>query len=139
MSAGGSGVSVGLLVGLSRPEMHLAIVRRTFQEAGWDIAVDKVQLVFSLNLLGLGISTETGGRLFVQEAKRQGLLIDISDQLEAAKNGREVPRADIEQLVGRLSHTAQVAREGNAFLQPLYPERNGVWSGVKTLRLNAQW
>lgn len=72
-----------------------------------------------MNLLGLGISTTREGRLFVQEAKRQGLLLDIASQLEAARQGRTVPRADVEQLVGRLSHTAQVAQEGNAFLQPL--------------------
>ena len=104
----------------SRPETHLAIVRRTFQEAGWDIAVEKVQLGFSLNLLGLGISTVGAGALFVQEAKRQGLLRDIESQLHAADAGKRVPRSDVEQLVGRLAHIAQVAKEGNAFLQPLY-------------------
>lgn len=35
------GVRLCLHVGQSRPEVHLAIVRRTFQEAGRDIAVDK--------------------------------------------------------------------------------------------------
>lgn len=120
LEAGEGGVRVGLFVGLSRQEAHLAVVRRTFQEAGWDVAVDKVQLGLGLNLLGLGISTEAAGRLFVQEAKRQGLLIDISGQLEAARSNRKVSRADVEQLVGRLSHTAQVAPEGNAFLHPLY-------------------
>ena len=56
----------------------------------------------------------------MQEAKRQGMLRDIDLQLRAARQGRDVERTDVEQLVGRLSHTAQVAREGNAFLQPLY-------------------
>ena len=50
-------------------EVYLAIVRRTFQEAGRDIAFDKVQLGFDMYLLGLGISTLAGSRLFVQEAK----------------------------------------------------------------------
>lgn len=106
---------------MQRPEIHLAIVRQTFQEAGWDIAVEKVQLGLELNLLALGISTSGGGRLFVQEAKKQGLLLDITTgQLSAAAQGRKVARAEVEQLVGRLSRTAQVAHEGNAFLPPLY-------------------
>ncbi|KAL3927748.1 MAG: hypothetical protein SGPRY_002682 [Prymnesium sp.] len=121
LEAVSDGARARLYVGVSRPETHLAIVRHTFQEApGWDIAVEKVQLGLELNLLGLGISTSGGGRLFVQEAKRQGLLLDIDEQLSAAAQGRKVARAGVEQLVGRLSHTAQVAQEGNAFLQPLY-------------------
>lgn len=63
-------VCVHLRVALSRPETHLAIVRRTFQEAGWDIALDKVQLGFSLNLLGLGISAEGEGALYVQKGEK---------------------------------------------------------------------
>lgn len=40
----GGRVQVCLVAGVTRPEMHLAVVRATFQEAGWDIAVEKVQL-----------------------------------------------------------------------------------------------
>lgn len=69
----------------SQPEIHLAmIVRRTFQEAGWEIATEKVLLGLSLDLLGLGLSTQGGGALFMQEAKRQGMLLDIDHQLRAA-------------------------------------------------------
>lgn len=85
-------------------------MRRTFQEAGWGIAVEKVQLGFGLNLLGPSITTLGAGSLFVQKTKRQGLLLDIASQLEAARRGHEVPRSDAEQLVGRLTHTAQAAR-----------------------------
>lgn len=106
--------------GRSRPETHLAIVKRKFQEAGRDIEVEKIKLGFSLNLPGLGISTAGTGALFVQEAKRQGLLRDIESQLQAADAGHRVPRSDVEQLVGRLAHIAQIAKEGNAFLQPDY-------------------
>lgn len=56
----------------------------------------------------------------MQEAKCQGMLRDIEELLAAAREGRTVPRSDAEQLVGRLAHTAQVAREGSAFLHPLY-------------------
>lgn len=70
--------------------------------------------------MGLGISTRGGGSMVVQEAKRQGLIFDILSQLQAAAAGRKVARSDIEQRVGRLSHIAQVAQEGNAYLQPLY-------------------
>lgn len=71
-------------------------------------------------MLGLGLTTQGEGALFMQEAKRLRMLHDIGQQLHSAHDGRScAARADIEQLVGRLSHTAQLAREGNAFLQPL--------------------
>lgn len=41
-------VRLHLHVEHSWPEIHLAIVRRTFQEAGWEIATDKVQLGLGL-------------------------------------------------------------------------------------------
>lgn len=71
--------------------------------------MDKVQLGLRANLLGLGISTQGKGMLFVKEAKRRGLVIDIESQLQAAAAHEAVERADVERLVGRLSHTAQVA------------------------------
>ena len=58
----------------SRPRMHLAITRRTFQEAGWQIAVEKVQLGWALDLLGLSISTMGEGCVYVPETKRRGLV-----------------------------------------------------------------
>ncbi|KAL3931545.1 MAG: hypothetical protein SGPRY_001079 [Prymnesium sp.] len=57
----GGRVRVRSVVGLARPEMHLAIVRATFQEASWDIAVEKVQLGWSIDLLGLAVCTSGGG------------------------------------------------------------------------------
>lgn len=77
-------------------------MKRTFQEAGWEIAVDKVQLGLRIDLFGLGITMHGDGSLFVQEAKRQGLILDIESQLQAAASGEEVARAQVEQLVGRL-------------------------------------
>jgi hypothetical protein len=67
--------------------------------------------------------------MFVQEAKRRGLLVEIDGQLHA----REVSRDNVETLTGRLSFTAQVACEGNAHLNPLYRFKNAAWS-VKQAR-----
>lgn len=58
--------------------------------------------------------------MYVPETKRLGMMRDIDDQLAAAREGRRVCREEVERLVGRTSHVAQVAAEGNAFLKPLY-------------------
>jgi len=108
----------------SRAETHLAIVRDTFMEAGWGIAIEKVQLGFSLDLLGLHISAEGEGYLGVQEVKRRGMIADIDEQLEPSTKDGLVDREAVEQLVGRTSFTAQVAAEGNAYLQPLFAMQN---------------
>lgn len=57
----GGRMCVRSVVGLARPEMQLAIVRATFQEAGSDIAAKKVQLGWSIDLLGLAVCTSGEG------------------------------------------------------------------------------
>ncbi|KAL3908273.1 MAG: hypothetical protein SGPRY_009864, partial [Prymnesium sp.] len=123
LEAGAGRVTVTLFPNMSRPEVHLAIVRRTFQEAGWGIAEEKIQLGWQLQLLGLGVSAEGGGALFVPEVKRRDLLQDIRNQRPEGKHQGAVPREAVEKLVGRLTHAAIVAPEGNAHLQPLYRVR----------------
>jgi hypothetical protein len=117
-------VRLSLFGNQSRGEVHLCIMRSTFQEAGWRVAVEKVQYGLSLDLLGLGISTEGDGALFVQEAKRQGMIRDIGAMMEPTDQHGEVEREDFERLVGRASHLGQVAAEANAYLQPLYRMQN---------------
>ncbi|KAL3920846.1 MAG: hypothetical protein SGPRY_005109, partial [Prymnesium sp.] len=130
--ADGGDVRVRLVVGVTRPEIHFAIVRATFQEAGWDIAVEKVQLGWSIDLLGLALSTTNDGAVYVPELKRLGLLEDIRGVLGAAEMGGSVCRKDVEKLVGRMPHVAQVVAEGNTYLQPLYRlERARVSIGKK--------
>ena len=121
---------------MSRPQIHLAIVRDTFMEAGWDIAVDKVQLGLSIENLGLAVSSEGEGCMFAPEAKRLGLIADIDAQLTEPSG--EVQRTDVEKLVGRCSHIAQVACEGNAHLQPMYRFQNATWSTKATVGKSAQ-
>ncbi|KAL3912566.1 MAG: hypothetical protein SGPRY_008298 [Prymnesium sp.] len=104
----------------SRPCVHLAIVRETFQQAGWEIAVEKVQLGWTLDILGLAVSSSGEGSMYVPETKRLGMLADIERQKEAAAKQEKVDREDAERLVGRMSHLVQVAAEGNTFLKPLY-------------------
>ena len=108
----------------SRAEVHLAIMRSTFMEAGWEIAVEKIQLGLSLDLLGLHLSAEGDGYVGVQEVKRRGMLVDIAEQLHPSSKDGLVDREAVEQLVGRTSFTAQVAAEGNAYLQPLFAMQN---------------
>jgi hypothetical protein len=112
-------------VNRSRAQMHLAIVRATFSEAGWGIAEEKVQLGLSIDLLGLAVTSEGDGCLFVPEAKRRGMIVDIQEQRAAP--GGLVPRESVEALTGRCSHLAQVACEGNAYLQPFYRVQNAQW------------
>lgn len=73
---------VGLVVGAPRPETHLTIVRATFQEAGWDI---EVQLGWSIDLLGLALTTSDGGAEYIPE--RRGLIEDIRGVLGACGGG----------------------------------------------------
>ncbi|KAL3894252.1 MAG: hypothetical protein SGPRY_013859, partial [Prymnesium sp.] len=127
----GEGVSATLLSGLSRPEVHLAIVRKIFQDAGWGTAEEKIQLGWQLHILGLGISGEGDGALFVPEVKRLGLLRDIAAQRPGGEHGGVVPREAVEKLVGRLTHVAVVAPEGNAHLQPLYRVRCSTYRTTK--------
>ena len=105
----------------SRPQIHLAIHEDTFTEAGWEVAVTKTQLDFSIDELGLAVESTGRGRVYVPEAKRRGMLIDIERQLEVKQDeGRVVDREEVDTLTGRCGHIAMVAAEGNAFLAPMW-------------------
>ena len=124
-AGGGTRVRLHLFGDKSRPEIHLAIVRRTFVEAGWAVADDKEQLGFTIDLLGLGITSEGDGCLFVTEAKRRGMRVDIAAQLAAPK-GR-VERTAVDEITGRCSHIGAVVCEGNTHLQPMYRFLHARW------------
>ena len=66
------------------------------------------------------------------EVKRRGMRADISEQLEV--DDGPVSREAVEGLVGRCSHIAQVACEGNAYLQPMYRLQNARWVQGGVLR-----
>lgn len=105
----------------SRPEAHLAIIRHTFNQAGWDVGIDKIQVGWKLDLLGFAISAEGKGRVYVPEAKRQGMLVDVAGQVEPRTADGSVLREEVDTtLVGRVSHLAAVAAEGNSYLQPMF-------------------
>ena len=113
-------VKVSTYVDHSRAQVDLAIMRATFKEAGWDIAVDKVQLGFQIQELGMLLSSDGDGLLTVPEAKRQGMLVEIADHQEPSSNDGSVTSEDVDGLTGRCLHIAQVASEANAYLQPMY-------------------
>ncbi|KAL3898079.1 MAG: hypothetical protein SGPRY_012917, partial [Prymnesium sp.] len=87
------------------------------QRGGLDVVVEKIQLGWSIDLLGFAISSEGEGRVFVPEAERQGMLIDIDKQINPASSDGAVPREEVEAVVGRVSHLAAVAAEGNAYVR----------------------
>lgn len=58
-------------------------------------------------MLGLVVSVEGDGVISVPEAKRQGLLHDMRQQLGELDRGNRIDRQDVERLVGRLSHVSQ--------------------------------
>jgi ribonuclease HI len=114
-------------------------MRQTFQEAGWRVATEKVQYGLTLDLLGLGITSEGDGAMFVPEAKRRGMIEDISACQHP--EGGAVGRAELDRLVGRASHLGQVAAEANAYLQPMYrmlhakvPRRSAGRAGVRKVK-----
>ena len=73
--------------------------------------------------------------MFVPEVKRQGLLRDIRAQRPDTSVQGVVPREAVEKLVGRLTHAAIVAPEGNAHLQPLYRVRCATYNRVRKSRM----
>ena len=117
-------VRLELFADKARGQTHLQIFQSTFNEAGWRVAISKVQHGLSLDLLGLGITTRGDGALFVPETKRLGMLSDIDATIEPASADGTVGRDDFETLVGRSSHLGQVAAEANVYLQPLYRMQN---------------
>ena len=73
-------VRLELFADKARGQTHLQIFQSTFNEAGWRVAISKVQHGLSLDLLGLGITTSGDGALFVPETKRLGMLrFSVSD------------------------------------------------------------
>ena len=113
-------VKLSLFVNQSKAQVDLAIMRTTFQEAGWDIAIDKVQLGFTIQELGVCCSSLGDGAFTVPEAKRLGMLQEIAEQQEPAASDRAVPLEDVEGLTGRCLHIATVASEANPYMQPMY-------------------
>ena len=85
--------------------------------------------------LGLGVSAEGDGALYVPEVKRRGLLREIEAQRAGKAARGMVTRESVERLVGRLTHVAIVAPEGNAHLQPLYRVRCASYRAIRRSRL----
>ena len=102
----------------SRPKAHLLLTKRTFNEAGWRIAEEKVQIGTQLELLGYALDADRQ-IIYVPEVKRRGLIRDIEDQLET--NGvSTVKHKLVERLVGRCIHIGPVIPEIGPYLPPMY-------------------
>ena len=65
----------------NRPRAHLLLTTAAFNEAGWKVAEEKVQLGSKLDLLGYTLDAESE-RVWVPDVKRRGLLRDIDAQLQ---------------------------------------------------------
>lgn len=113
-------VKLSCYVNHSRAQVDLAIMRATFQEAGWGIAIDKVQLGLQLEELGMLLSSEGEGVLTVPEPKRQGMLIEIDEHRQPSSGDNSVSAEEVDGLVGRCIHIAMAAPEANAFMRPMY-------------------
>lgn len=116
----GGRVSMMMFACASRPRVHLDIVRRTFVEAGWGIAADKVQLGWSIDSLGFTVCAEGDGCMHMPEAKRLGMIEDVGAQRVAPGESKRVLHADVDTLTGRCLHTAIVACEAAPYLTPMY-------------------
>ena len=133
-------VQVMLRQNFSRAQMHVAIVGDTFNEAGWTTSQDKQQLGMSIDLLGFSISSHGDGCIYVPEAKRQGMIHDIEEQLCTSSADGSIHRDKVETLVGRTSHLAMVATEGNAYLKPMFAMVNARRKGIyKSARRDGTW
>ena len=102
-------------------DVHLAIMRATFVQAGWAIAVIKLQRGDEVECLGLRVVVESPvfpcGAIVCPEAKRLGLLREIAAQISAEGS---IAFSRVEGLVGRLGNIAQVAPAANTYMQALY-------------------
>ena len=116
----GGYVSLDTFANKSRVQIDLAIMRATFQEAGWGIAEDKLQIGFGIEELGMLLSSEGDGALTVPEAKRQGMLVEIDGQQFPPSTKGVVSSEDVDGLVGRCLHIAMAVPEANAQLQPMW-------------------
>ena len=116
-------VRLRLYACLSRAEVHLAIASRTANAAGWRTAFDKRQIGTTIEELGLGVTTEGAGAIFVTEPRRRGLLVEIHEHSDPSLDRIRAPRPDLERLVGRLGHIAMITPSAGPWLQPLYRMR----------------
>ena len=80
----------------------------------------KKQLGYDLELLGIGVESQDRGSFYVPDLKRAGLCQDLRGQQRSTIARVPVSHDDVEALVGRLSHIAQVVCEGKAYLAPMY-------------------
>ena len=115
----------------SRAQAHQRITRQCFREAGWPTAVAKMQLGFEVEALGVGVDSGDGdggggeGRLFCSEAKRRGLLAELTALLprrESAerRRARTTGRVAVDRAVGRCGNLAQLEPAANAYLAPMF-------------------
>jgi len=93
----------------------------TFVEAGWAIAIIKLQRDDEVECLGLRVVVESPvfpcGAIVCPEAKRLGLLREIASQMSAEGS---IAFSRVEGLVGRLGNIAQVVPAANTYMQALY-------------------
>lgn len=124
-------VRVMLRQNLSIVQMHVEIASDSFNEAGWGTAIEKKQIGFDINLLGFSICSIGDGYIHVPEAKRRGMIHDIDEMLHPESEDGSVHRDKVEALVGRTSHLAMVASEGNAYLKSCFAMVNARRRGVR--------
>ena len=73
----------------TRAEAHLRIACETFVEAGWGVQQTKVQIGYTIDPLGLTVTTEGRGALACPEVKRQSLIpINVSNERELFRRFR---------------------------------------------------
>ena len=124
----------------STPQAHQRITAQTFRRAGWDVNPSKFQLGFDIEALGIQADTGDGpegggvGELRCPEAKRRGLIVDLSRLLPQKKGGaaaaaRATPRGPVDRAVGRLGNLSQVEPAGAAYLAPLFAVVSAVRAG----------
>jgi len=113
-------VKLSLFIRASRPQIDLAIAARTFQEAGWGIATDKLQLGSSIDILGFTLSVEGDGALMVPEAKKHGMIEDIEAQQAGARETAQSKHSEVERLVGRCINLATAIVEANPYMTAMY-------------------
>ena len=100
-----------------RAAAHFDIVGEVFNLAGFAVPKEKDQLGSEILTLGFRVNLRKGERKIDYPPEKA---IPLRKLISRMLNAKRVPRASVEELVGRLGHLTTVVVEGRIYLNPCY-------------------
>ena len=110
---------------LARIDDHIRIAAATFSDAGWSIAIEKVQKGLRIELIGFEINSQTNEQR-ISDVRARMLLAAIAEQArDDPEESHAVPRKQVVRLTGQLTHVAAVETAGRPHLAPMHTVAKG--------------